>query len=561
MKVTNQLRDHMVKGFQMDAEATDAEVRSLVLEKMVSGDLEQDQLTELSSDGSSSQLQGMINKSVTETLEGIFTKMGIKPQGGDGGSETGDTSPDFKTKAFSGSSTIENDGNGGENEESKITSADITKSFIAGSTSIGEFSEHSIRVKSVVEGYDDTKTQLTYADSENPLVRKAYGSRPVMVGEGVGQRSLDKPTDRQNAIAGAWMKHLVNKSANASGRQIPAQFRKTEHDHQLIEYAIHECKFLGPAGWNESNETAQYWHENKKANEYQRKALADDTISGGLEAVPVELDNQTIITPLLNGELFPLATVRNVTARRIEGYGLANPTMQWGFGDLQTQPIFDTRDFIQAFDVNIHTLSGAMEIGRDFESDAPADIGGAVVNRYGEVHKQELDNVIANGNGINQPEGLFQAPGLVVVSNQAGPGLGPQVGDYETLKFAVRKEFRDESKNRCIYLSTDQSYRRARGIRVNDTNDERRIFGVENQMDYKLFGYNYKVNESFASSNIGFFCMNRYRMYRRQGVEVVIEDGGKDLRSRNKRYIVIRSRWGGALDHAGAGAKNTDAQN
>lgn len=548
MKVTQKLRDHMVKSFEMDAEATDAEVRNLVLKSIVSGQMTQDDLSALVVEGTGSQLEEVI----TGVVQKAFGKMGLTLDESEVDGD-GEQDHDLKTKAFT------QDDVAGQKDD-KVTSAQITKAFVNGDASYQEFNDHSIRVKSVVERFDDTRTALTYAESENEYVRKSFGSRPVMVGDGVGSRSLDKPTARQAAIAGAWMKHLVTKAAYASGRPVPPQFRKNEQDHQLIQYTIHECKFLGPMNWKESSETAEYWFENQKAGDHWKKALADDTISGGLEAVPVELDNQTIITPLLNGELFPLVTVRNVTRRRIEAYGVANPTMQWGYGDLNVQPIFDTRDFIQAFDVNIHTLSGSMEIGRDFESDAPEDIGGVVVNRYGERHKQELDNVIANGNGITQPEGLFQAPGIVVVSNQAGSGLGPMVGDYETLKFAVRKEFRDEAKNRCIYLSTDDSYRRARGIRVNDTNDERRIFGVENQMDYKLFGYDYKVNESITSNNIGFWCMNRYRMYRRQGLEVVIEEGGKDLRSRNKRYIVMRSRWGGALDHAGAGAKITDAQ-
>jgi hypothetical protein len=49
-------------------------------------------------------------------------------------------------------------------------------------------------------------------------------------------------------------------------------------------------------------------------------------------------------------------------------------------------------------------------------------------------------------------------------------------------------------------------------------------------------------------------------MYRRLGLQVAIEDRGKELVRKNQRMIVVRARFGGRLEDGNACAVMTDLQ-
>jgi hypothetical protein len=136
----------------------------------------------------------------------------------------------------------------------------------------------------------------------------------------------------------------------------------------------------------------------------------------------------------------------------------------------------------------------------------------------------------------------------------------PPVSDYEGLLFGVKKEYRQEAMagNRAVFIGTETSYQRARAIPVGTT-DERRVFGMDHE-SYMLLGHRYAINESLTNSKTGFFCLNRYRMYRRQGFEVRVVTEDKELALKNQRLLIVRARFGGSLELGGAGAVTTNAQ-
>ena len=160
--------------------------------------------------------------------------------------------------------------------------------------------------------------------------------------------------------------------------------------------------------------------------------------------------------------------------------------------------------------------------------------------------------------GVTEPEGLFNLPGVTVVPAAAGAGMLPQIGDYEALQFAIPKEFRKEMNYGLCWVGNDTAYKNARGIKVNDPADERRIFGY-NQQDYMFFGFPYKVQNDIPANMIACWMPHRYRLYRRAGMEMRVERAGETLALANKELIVCRSRWGGGQDHAKSMAKIIDA--
>src|SRR5690606_34534311 len=128
--------------------------------------------------------------------------------------------------------------------------------------------------------------------------------------------------------------------------------------------------------------------------------------------------------------------------RRIEGASISTPTMSWGGADNSTIDLFDTTAMVRAIDTTIFAIDGAVEVGRDFLSDSPIAVGETLTGLVGERLMNELDKVIANGNGSTQPEGLFQASGVSTISPDNTSSGPPTLDDYLDLLFGVAKQYR-----------------------------------------------------------------------------------------------------------------------
>lgn len=563
LKITAALRAHMEKEFGLASGASDDQVREMVINKQLDGALDLAKIRELTVEkaaGAVAELDARVSKLELTLSSGLAEIKGLIAGGAQAGSQAGAT--------------------GAAGQQPAGTKAGAVSDAV-GKAMVGSGDAGRVEVLKAVDRYSDSTTAATWDRSENHFMSKSFGGRNVAEFQhGIGAGPINMPSARSLAITGAFMKHLVNKQYRAEGREVPWQFKMTEHDRELVKYAVHECRFSGPIGYKgaaskgladrvEDTDAADIWVDgvclrDLPNGDYWQKAVLDDSTSGGLEAVPIEFDQNVILTPLLNGELFPLVDTMTVSRRRQEGVKVGNPTMSWGTGEGTSVALFDTDGFITAFDNSIYPITGALELGRDFLADSPVAIGQIVQRNYGERFKAELDNAIANGNGTNRPEGLFIASGLSTVTPAGGAGAAPQVGDYEGLQFGVAKQYLSEAglppNSRAVFLGTQTSYMRARGIPVDSSSDARRIFGSDNQMDYRLMGFKYAINESAGNAKIGFFCLNRYRLYRRAGLEVrVVRDDRTSVLS-NTELVVVRARFGGALTHAAAGVKITNAQ-
>lgn len=594
MKITKELRQHMVEKFALEDDASDEEVRAGVKQALLSGALKREDVDALvATSPNEERIKSLVGDAVESAMGGIESKLGemvsstlakhLAPGTGEGNGDGGES---VKTNKALNDDGTPSDG-GTKTPEGGDEATSTGKAFAGGTqtdtTSTTSSGYDNVRVKSVVERFSHTPTAATWdKQTANQYMNKGFAGRSVnshMSGVGLGGIEVEMATERSKAITGAWFKFLINKQCKIEGREVPYAFKMNEQDHQLVQYAAHESRFVGPVGYqgtpaknysdvDADTDGAMHWFGGERTKDlsnadFMVKALLDDTTSGGLEAVPIEFDANFILTPLLTGELFPLVDVVNVTRRRIEGAKIGNPDVTWGTAEGTDISLYDTTSYISAFDNTIWPVTGAMELGRDFQSDSPLDIGQIVTQRYGQAFLKEMDTVIANGNGTNRPEGLFQASGVSTVSNAGGAGAAPQAADYENLAFGVNKEFLQEAgmppNSRAIFLGTQTSYQRSRSIKVGSS-DARRLFGSNNQHNYRLQEFKYAINSSAGNAVIGFFCLNRYRLYRRQGLEVrIVNDDRKSVRS-NTELVVVRARFGGALDHASAGVKITDAQ-
>lgn len=403
-------------------------------------------------------------------------------------------------------------------------------------------SDPSIRVKSPIEQYSSTKGALVYPKGD----KHWRDGQPV---EHCGQ-ILESTSQADKAVAGAFLKWAMCKGAR---RESPdPRIRLTEHDEQLVEYALREVAWTGILRGTGTDDGGTAVMGTKLAD-WQRKTLLDDSTSGGLEIVPIAFDAAIITTPVLFGEFYPLVKVIPITrGRRIEGGKIGNITVTSGPAEGTAMTPFNTASMVSALDTTIFNATAAIEIGNDFQDDSPVNAAQIIIEKAGEKFMEWLDNQICNGDGTTEPQGLLNASGTTDIGNPAGgAGTAAQVNDYEALLFNVGKEYQPRSQwNQCVFGGNLTTYRRARAIYVGAA-DARRVFGMD-ERSYTILDAPFKIQGSIGNASCFFANLNYYRMYRRVGLNVKTETGGRELTLKNQTLIVLRARFGGQLELGGA---------
>lgn len=395
------------------------------------------------------------------------------------------------------------------------------------------------RVKSPVEDFSTSKSAVIHPSTSKHAHLRGMPATYMGV-------PMDTTSQKDLAVIGAFAKVSAWSSSRGS---IGSQFRPTERDFKIFEYALHEEK------WGGYMQGGHYCIDDRKLTEMEVKTLLDDNTSGGLEAVPIVFDAAVITYPVLYGELFPLVNVVPLArGRRIEGMSITN--VSWTSGTAEGSGImpFVTDSMIAAFDNTIYPAVCAVEIGNDFSQDSPVAIGQLVTQSFGMTAMSWLDEQIAVGDGTSEPQGVFNASGLTDIGNpENGSNAVATVTDYENLLFGLAKQYRPpQERSRCVFVANDTSYKRSRAIKVSST-DQRRVFGMDHE-SYMLLEHPFKVQNTIPNTKCGFFNLAHYRLYRRMGMEMRVETGGRTLALSNTTLLVGRMRWGGKIELGGYGA-------
>jgi len=417
---------------------------------------------------------------------------------------------------------------------------------------VDEFGD--VRVKGAWEGYSDTKSVMIYPSSSKSGKPHPLAGRPVVDFSEHG-RQVHDPSELDKAVAGAYAKMCCS-IAQKGSRTIGFQ-TLPDHDKELIHYAMDKMPWGGASDGGDFADI-----KNRLLTPNEQKALIDDATSGGTEAAPIVFDDLVIQTPLLHGELFPLVnTVPLDRGRRIEGVATGTVTGAWGGIDDTAITLFTTTSYVTAFDTTVFRWEGAIQIGLDFMSDTPIDFGAHITTQYGERLLEDLDDVIAAGNGTTQPEGVINKAGITTVAW----GGATSIGNYESTRFGVAKaEHRANVLQSAVFCGTETSYQRALALPVGAA-DNRRLFGTgtvggtNNYDDYAIMQRPYKINESLTNAQIFYAILSRYRMYRRRGLTLRSSTEGDTLIRNNEMLIVATARYGGQLERAAAGAITTTA--
>lgn len=390
------------------------------------------------------------------------------------------------------------------------------------------FGSGSVRVKAASELYSTKRPAATH----RKLGREVFDEMGSVV---------TRPSQMSLAKSGAFLKWTARKAG--------LQVEWGEHDQALFRETVERDEWASFAGPD---------HESRIYGPGAVKALIDESGgSGGLEVVPIEFDSDIISFPLLQNELLPLVDLKPVArGRRIEGASMLTPTAVWGGGDDNSATLFDTATMVAALDTTIFTIDCFIEIGRDFLSDSPVNVGALATQLIGERFANELDKVIADGDGTTQPQGIRQASGTTSVSFG---GAAATVDKYMQLLFGVGKAYRAPAGNNFAFVGNETSYQRARSIATGVTGDTRLVFGMDPE-SYSVLQRPYKIAPVLTNSEILAGAMNKYRLYRRLGLSVEWHTSGRELARRNMALLAVRGRFGGRVMDPSAFAVVTNAE-
>ena len=411
-----------------------------------------------------------------------------------------------------------------------------------------------IRVKEAAEMYTADRKTLTYPTHTKSGRPHPMAGRPVMDFSDNG-RAVNESSERDMAVCGAFAKFLCSQARMKGSRTFAFQ-QLPQHDKELLCHALENMEWSGASDGGDRSDIVR-----RRLTPTEQKAVIDDAVSGGLEAAPIVFDDQVIQTPLLNGELYPLVnTVPLDRGRRVEGVSTGTVTGSWGGVDDTAIALFNTASYVSAFDTTIFRWEGSVRIGLDFLSDTPIDFGAHFTQQYGERLLEDLDDVIAVGNGTTQPEGVMNKVGATSV---AFGGVAATIGGYESLRFGVSKqEHKASAAASAVFCGTETSYIRAMAIPVGAA-DARRLAQTQNLPNYDGYswmGRAYKINGSMANTQIFYAILARYRMYRRRGLTIRTSTEGDTLIRNNELLLVATARFGGQMERGACVALTTTAQ-
>ncbi len=539
MTLTEKMKTWLIANKSIEEDANDNEFKKAASDALVSGDLSTAKFSELCTDERDQEAQEFTKKldRLADSLEKAVTAMTVpKSEAKEDDSEAKENDKEIKTETKEVKT---------ETKEVKTVSKMAKMVSELGGMSVEDEGERSfdIRVKEAVESYESTKSAMTYPQTTKEGRVHSLAGQPVME----FGKPLYTASQRDIALVGAYAKfQILEATPKLAGNASRAWERLSDHEKSLLVHlAEHEQ-------WDDSQNGKP---RSRKGYLGGIKALIDDSTSGGLEAAPIVFDNQVIQTPLLHGELYPQVTTKPLDrGRRVEGVSTLTVTSSWGGVDDTAVSLFNTASYVSAFDTTIFRWEGAIRIGLDFLSDTPIDFGAHITAQYGERLMEDLDDVIAVGNGTTQPEGVINKSGATSVAW----GGATSIGNYESLRFGIAKpEHGANVKSSAVFCGTETSYQRARALNVG-TSDARRLFGFSYD-SYSIMERPYKINESLANTQVFYAILARYRMYRRKGLTIRTSTEGDTLIRRNEMLIVAMARYGGQLERGACAAITTTA--
>lgn len=522
LSITNALKLHL----GLPETADDKLVKSTTLTKLGNGELTHEKLEELTKAPSAGPtVAEQVAAEVAKALKAHAAATAVaEPEDDD---EWEQALANVKRQARGNQPVAGNDGDA-------LTSYNVLKGGAA-----KEKDPVSLRVKAAVERWSDSTKAATYKNlhADHPL----YGTPICHEGE-----ELNLPSQRKKAMSAAWFKSDM---ALDIGHD---KVRLTEQDRDMIMHILHTEKFYADENSTAARKLTHAEIDNIKNYRlgFQKAPLISTSTSGGNEAVPQFFDTNLIILPVLGNQVGPYVNMvdvpRGIAAHT---FTMNNPTFAYAPEGSATT-VFDATNFIAAHDTTFYRAAGVFQVGINFLQDAIPTMFDEIENAYSRKAAEWVDRVVVDGNGTQEPLGIFNDSGVTLVQATNPTNGAWVIGDFINLfsgvPLAYKQMYRPEQ---MAYFGTETTYFRARSIATGVTGDTRLVFGMD-IASYRLFNTHYGVLAYSGATNghVGFCQLGGYRLYRRQGLKFRRESAGITLLQSNTIAIGADMRFGGQLD-------------
>lgn len=323
----------------------------------------------------------------------------------------------------------------------------------------------------------------------------------------------------------------------------------TEADRSLLDHMLDRYDWCGSIDDGKVGSIPEFIQAAKGS---RVKTIINDETSGGSYLNPEWFDRMVITFPLLHSELMPYVDVVDMPrGNAVESASIGNPTLTWNTTEGQALNLFTTDDLINQITSTVFPVAIAIDFGNDTLRDSLVNIGQIVSQNIGERHAQEMDKVIADGDGTTQPQGIMRASGVTDITVET-PTTGPvTINDLLDLYFGVGKQYRRPEWN-PRFVMTDTRYKSHRALATGVTGDDRLLHGMS-VSDYMLLEQPVSIEQEGLAVDQGFFgALRKYRLWRRQGVMFRQTNEGDTLVRSDRTLIYMRARYAGKVVDANA---------
>jgi hypothetical protein len=385
------------------------------------------------------------------------------------------------------------------------------------------------------------------------IVRKAserYGTSKA-TGHHVRSKQpvLNPLTNRKPSISAGANGPLLVHGGNTWGgrREFKPCGRNTIRIYSMK--VIHTGSFVG--------EVNGVWHEDFSGGD-KVKAVLDDSVSGGINLVPVVVDSDIVTQLLLGSEIFPFVDVKDMpTGRRIEVPTMGAVSVTWGTPEGTMLPLWDTTGLLGTIPATVNTVAAAVEVGRDLLMNSAIEVGQALeTSRLG---SPSLRNLIAsscwamgpsNRSGSSTPQGSPRSP-----APQAPPDRshwGTWKGSCSACRSSTGRPIWGPAIGQRHPVSAIQGHPCRHHLQ--------HARAGEDYMAYTALGWPFRINNSIPSNKAAFVALKKYRLWRRKGFEPRWVTEGKELALKNLNLLIVRGLYAGRLLDASAAVISTDLQ-
>lgn len=376
----------------------------------------------------------------------------------------------------------------------------------------------TIRVKATSEMYDGTR-------------QKGFHVRTKLPVKGFDGKDVETPSQRDLAKIGVWAKMLYARSGGS--------VTLGEHDRSLLNEIFATEKFAGEVD-------GQY--EQHVPGMRVKDLLADTGAgtSGGGYLTPYFFDNNLVTFPLLNGQIFPFVDIRDIPrGNLVLGATMGNPSVRWNEAEGTSMTLFDTASLVGQLSTTIFPVDCAITIGRDLLADSLVDTGAYIQENVGQSMMKDLDRVVVSGNGTGEPVGITNSGITNIIPSVGGTSGLVNLADLEHLMFqGVEMQYRIPSLRPC-FISNEATYSRFRAIPVG-TDDARRVLG-EDEGSHTALNWPWRIYQGLNDNTAIYGCLAKYRMFRRDGGELLFTNQGQTLALKHETLFIYRARYGGRV--------------